>query len=53
MGPGPITHVEMVAYATLHGFEWAPHEIGFIRALDREFLIFQSEKSKKPTQEVG
>lgn len=46
MGPGPITHQEMVAYATLHGFEWGPHEIAIIRTLDREFLIFQAEKTK-------
>lgn len=50
MGPGPITHTEMVAYAALHGFEWAPHEIAIIRALDREWLIFQAEKSRKPTE---
>lgn len=50
MGPGPITHQEMVAYAILHGFEWAPHEIAIIRALDREFLIHQAEQSKKPKE---
>lgn len=51
-GPGPITHVEMLAYATLHGFEWDPPELGAIRALDREFLIHHAEKSKQ-TKEGG
>lgn len=48
MGAGPITHLEMLAYASLHGFQWEPPEIGAIRALDREFLIHQSEQTKKP-----
>lgn len=51
MGPGPITHQEMVAYGVLHGFEWAPHEISVIRALDREFLIHQAERSKKSAED--
>lgn len=46
MGLGPITHLEMLAYAALHGFEWEPPEIGAIRALDREFLIFHAAQNK-------
>lgn len=44
MGLGPITHLEMLAYATIHGFDWEPAEIAIIRALDREYLILQAEQ---------
>lgn len=47
-GVGPITYVELAAYAEVHGFAWEPAPLATIRALDREFLIFQAEKTKQP-----
>lgn len=50
MGVGPITHLEMLAYASLHGFSWDPPEVAIIRALDREFLIHHAELASKKAE---
>ncbi len=46
MGPGPITFTEMLAYSTLHGFDWTRFEVSAIRTLDRLFLAHIAETQK-------
>lgn len=46
MGLGAITYTEMVHYAALWGFTWAPAELSIIRALDRAYRTFKYEQRK-------
>lgn len=47
MGVGPITHVEIKAWTDLKRIDITPYEVDALRAIDKEYLIYQnSDKSK-------
>ena len=45
MGAGPITHVEITAWANGMGIDLLPFERQALRQIDRAFLIYSNSKT--------